>query len=276
MKTNTTLPLAAIMAATCLLSACSRGPKTEIRNDFKPFYDHFGVEGSFALYDQEQNQYILYNEAQYTQPFTPASTFKICNSLIAFETGVAPDVDFTIPWDSVQRNPVWDKDYDLKNAFKNSAVWYYQEIARRIGPERMQLWLDSLNYGNRDMSGGIDKFWLTGGLRITPEQQIDFLRRLRKGKLPASDRACALVQMIMINTDTAGYVLSGKTGWGSQEDQDVGWFVGYVVKDKHVYYFANCVQAPSARLEDVQQAVLFDQARRGIVDSVLTRLNLKP
>ncbi len=57
---------------------------------------------------------------------------------------------------------------------KHSVVWFYQEVARRIGAERMQAHLDALGYGNRDISGGIDKFWLTGGLRISPHEQIDF------------------------------------------------------------------------------------------------------
>ncbi|MBK8852777.1 MAG: class D beta-lactamase [Saprospiraceae bacterium] len=136
------------------------------------------MEGSFVLYDPQTAKYIFYNQDQYKQTFSPASTFKICNSLIGLETGLIQDENFIIPWDSVTRNLVWDKDHDMKTAFANSTVWYYQELAKRVGGQKMKYWLDKTNYGNADTSGGIDRFWLTGGLRISPEQQIDFLKRL--------------------------------------------------------------------------------------------------
>lgn len=258
------------------LTACNRSSEVEIRDDFKAHYDAYGVSGSFALYDQHNDRYILYNEAQFKQPFTPASTYKICNSLIGLETGVIEDENHTIAWDSVKRNPVWDKDHDLKNAFRNSTVWYYQELARRVGPEKMQMWLDRANYGNRNTSGGADLFWLTGGLRITPEQQIDFLRRLHDNELPFSQRSIDIVKKIMIVRDTAGYVLRSKTGWGGQDGQDIGWYVGYVETADNVYYFANCVQTPGKNNEILEQSVRFDQSRRAIVNGILTKMKILP
>lgn len=121
---------------------------SEVRDDFKKLYDEFQVKGSFVLYDPQKEHYIFYNKDQFKTPFSPASTFKICNSLIGLETGVIEDENFVIPWDSVIRNPVWDKDHDLKLAYKNSTVWYYQELARRVGPQQMKQWIDSANYGN--------------------------------------------------------------------------------------------------------------------------------
>ena len=73
----------------------------------------------------------------------------------------------------------------------------YQEIARRIGAERMQKYLDQFEYGNRNIGGGIDQFWLTGDLRIDPMEQIDFVDRLRRGVLPVSKRSQDLVRDIL-------------------------------------------------------------------------------
>ena len=113
---------------------------TEIRNDFKKYYDQFNVDGSFVLYDPQDDKYILYNQNQFNQRFTPASTFKICNSLIGLETGVIKNENFIIPWDSIMRKyPKWNSDHDLKTAFKNSTVWYYQELARQVGVLRAYL-----------------------------------------------------------------------------------------------------------------------------------------
>jgi len=251
------------------LFACKEQQSSETRNDFKIFYDDYNVEGSFVLYDQDQDKYIFYNQSQFKQEFTPASTFKICNSLIGLETGVIKDENFIIPWDSVKRwIPAWNQDQDLKSAFKNSTVWYYQELARRVGGERMKYWLDKTNYGNEDTSGGIDKFWLTGGLRISPEQQIDFLIRLHNNKLPFSQRSVDIVKTIMIVNDTLGHVVRAKTGWGDQDNLDIGWYVGYVETNNKVYYFVNCIQTKDSNNND------FVKARIEIVYKILAELKI--
>lgn len=250
-----------------VLMGFSQKTKTEVRNDFKKYYDQFSVKGSFILYDQKNEKYIFYNQEQSKQTFTPASTFKICNSLIGLETGVIKDENFMIPWDSVVRqNPKWNQDHDLKTAFKNSTVWYYQELARRVGGKQMKHWLDTVKYGNADTSGGIDKFWLRGGLRITPQQQIDFLIKLRNNKLPFSQRSMDIVKKIMVEKDTLGYVIRGKSGWGEQPNsENIGWFVGYIETEGNVYYFANCIQTTDFNKVN---------ARREIVYSILDDLNI--
>jgi beta-lactamase class D len=251
------------------LFACKEQQSSETRNDFKKFYDDSNVEGSFVLYNQGEAKFTFYNESQFKQPFTPASTFKICNSLIGLETDVIKDKNFTIPWDSIQRPiPAWNQDQDLKTAFKNSTVWYYQEIARRVGGERMKYWLDKVNYGNADTSGGIDNFWLIGGLRITPEEQIDFLKRLHDNELPFSQRSIDIVKNIMIAKDTLGCIVRAKTGWGDQDELNIGWYVGYVERKDNVYYFANCIQSKDSGNQN------FAKARIEIVYQILTELKI--
>lgn len=250
-------------------STCKQNQTSETKDDFKKFYDGYNVAGSFVLFDRNNDKYFFYNQSQFKQPFTPASTFKICNSLIGLETGVIKDENFIIPWDSVQRRiPTWNQDQDLKSAFKNSTVWYYQDLARRVGGERMKYWLDKANYGNADTSGGIDKFWLTGGLRITPEQQINFLTRLHDNKLPFSQSSIEIVKKIMIAKDTLSYVVRAKTGWGFQDSLNVGWYVGYVESNNNVYYFANCIQTSD------DNNPYFAKARIEIVYQILNELNL--
>src|ERR687898_3554298 len=57
------------------------------------------TNGAFVLYDLKNNRYIRHNESRCRRRFTPASTFKIPNSLIGLETGVVRDADFVIRWD---------------------------------------------------------------------------------------------------------------------------------------------------------------------------------
>ena len=267
---KTTRPLILLLTIAVFgLKACKQKQVTEVRTDFKKYYDQFKVDGSFVFYDPQAEKYIFYNQDQFEQTFSPASTYKICNSLIGLETGVIKDENFVIHWDSVTReNPNWNSDHDLKAAFKNSTVWYYQELARRVGGEKMKYWLEKANYGNADTSGGIDKFWLTGGLRISPKQQIDFLKRLHDNQLPFSERSENIVKSIMTVKDTLNYVISGKSGWGVQENKDIGWFVGYLEAKDKVYYFANCIQSTDLNNKD------FAKARKDIVYLILDDLKL--
>jgi beta-lactamase class D len=249
-----------------IVTAFTMKQTEENRDDFKKYYDQHGVEGSFALYDQKKDKFIFYNKQQFKQAFSPASTFKICNSLIGLETGVIKDENYIIPWDSVVRqNAKWNRDHDLKTAYKNSTVWYYRELARRVGGERMKFWLDKSQFGNSDTSGGVDLFWLRGGLRVTPEQQIDFLRRLRNDKLPFSKRTTDIVKKIMIAKDTLGYVLRAKAGWADDDKKSTGWYVGYLETKNNVYYFANCIQT-----QDFEKA----KARIEIANQILADLKL--
>ncbi|MEM9304534.1 MAG: class D beta-lactamase, partial [Pseudomonadota bacterium] len=178
----------------------------------------------------------------------PASTFKIPNSLIALETGVIRDEHAVFTWDGVERQIAsWNRDHDLASAIRYSAVWYYQELARRIGPERMQTWIDRMGYGNRDISGGIDRFWLDGGMRISPREQIAFLHRLVHDRLPVSPRSQAIVRRILVQDYDGPGALYGKTGWAVRTTPEVGWFVGWFERGDDRWFFATRldIEAPA-------------------------------
>src|SRR4029453_18482408 len=181
-----------LLAATSLFPAHSLAnvsyQRSEFRDDLaKRFFD-LGTTGTFVAYKVDDYLIISSDKVRSSEGKLPASTFKIPNSLIALETGVVEDPDKDVfKWDGVTRSiEAWNKDHTLRSAIAVSAVPVYQEIARRIGAERMQKYLDLMEYGNRDIGGGIDQFWLTGNLRIDPIQQIDFVDRLRRGVLPGS------------------------------------------------------------------------------------------
>ena len=172
----------------------------------------------------------------------PASTFKIPNSLIALEAGVVTDPDKDVfAWDGVKR-PIeaWNKDHTLRSAIAVSAVPVYQEIARRIGEVRMQQYVDAFDYGNRDIGGGIDQFWLTGALRIDPVEQVDFVDRLRRRALPISKRSQDLVADILPATKVGDAVIRAKSGLLGAErgDPSLGWMVGWAEKGEAHTVFA--------------------------------------
>ena len=53
----------------------------------------------------------------------------------------------------------------------------------------MQNFLNQFDYGNRDISGGIDRFWLGNTLRISPLEQVAFVQKMHERRLGVSDRA---------------------------------------------------------------------------------------
>ena len=179
--------------------------RSEIREDLARHFTDDGTVGTFVGYKTDDYLIIASDKDRSGEAKLPASTFKIPNSVIALETGVVGDPDKDVfKWDGVTRSiEAWNRDHTMRTAIAASAVPVYQEIARRIGAERMQKYVDLFEYGNRDIGGGIDQFWLTGNLRIDPIQQIDFVDRLRRGALPVSKRSQELVRDILPVTKSA-------------------------------------------------------------------------
>ena len=199
-----------------------------------------GFQGTFVLYDEAAAQYAVYNQPQSEKRLTPCSSFKIYNSLIALETGAAVDEKMVIAWNGQPSSiTAWNRDHTMASAIQNSVVWYYQALAERIGPQRMQQNLDALPYGNRDISGGIDRFWLHSTLTISAREQVELLSRLYQDDLPFSSRNMAIVRKIILQSQADAVRFSGKTGSAYVGGQfTVGWFVGAVERDKRRYFFA--------------------------------------
>src|SRR3954453_1381895 len=216
--------------------------RSEIREALAKRFADEGTVGTFVGYKVEDYLVIASDKNRSGEGRLPASTFKIANSLIALETGVVEDPDKDVfKWDGVERSiAAWNRDHTMRSAIAVSAVPVYQEIARRIGQERMQKYVDLLDYGNRDSGGGIDQFWLSGALRIDPVQQVDFVDRLRRGALPISKRSQDLVRDIVPTTRVGDAVIHFKSGLLGAErgEHSLGWMVGWVDKGNQSTVFA--------------------------------------
>jgi beta-lactamase class D len=216
--------------------------RSEIRDSLAKRFTDEGTVGTFVGYKTDDYLIIASDTDRSGQAFLPASTFKIPNSLIALETGVVGDPDKDVfKWDGVKRGiEAWNQDHTLRSAIAASAVPVYQEIARRIGAERMQKYVDLFEYGNRNIGGGIDQFWLTGELRIDPVQQIDFVDRFRRGVLPVSKRSQDLVRDILPVTKAGDATIRAKTGLVGAElgRPSLGWLVGWAEKGSAQTVFA--------------------------------------
>jgi beta-lactamase class D len=151
-----------------------------------------------------------------------------------------------IKWDGVVRErEELNKDLTMEEAFKVSSVPYYQEVARRIGNDTMQYWLDSIKYGNMQIGNAVDSFWLNNQLKISPDEQLGLVKRLYFEQLPFQKRTQQIVRKVMLQEDNSLYKLAYKTGWGFDEKGDnVGWIVGWIEENRHPYFFVLLVQSP--------------------------------
>ena len=126
----------------------------------------------------------------------------------------------------------------LREAIALSNVSIYQELARRIGIERMRDGVSDMDYGNGAIGLVVDDFWLNGPLQISAVEQTRFLARLAQDALPFSLAFQASVREILRLEQTDCCTIYGKTGWVNAPNPGVGWWVGWVAKDSRVYAFA--------------------------------------
>jgi beta-lactamase class D len=235
-----------------LLAGCTSSVQGERQRviDLAEIFD--GAPGTFAAMNLETGERVVYNPQRAAAGFIPASTYKIPNSIIALETGVVPPEGLRLDWDS-ERNPrqpwwppAWSGSHELSSAFRQSVVWYYQEVARRIGSQRMQDWIGRLDYGNRDMSGGLDQFWLSGGMRISAVEQVEFLARLWRGELPIAESTARQVREMMLLDSDGTTRLSGKTGTSTlAPGRHHGWLVGAWQRDGQTWVYAMNMEGAS-------------------------------
>jgi beta-lactamase class D len=228
-----------------------------------------GYNGGVVMENVQDGTCLRYNARQCAKRLSPCSTFKILNSLIALETGVIPDAAFPMKWDGRRRfSASWNADQTMRSALANSVVWFYQELARRIGQQRMSDYLHQVHYGNGDISGGLTRFWLCSSLLISADEQVEFLKKLYEERLPMSRRSLAIVKDLLVISQGRDWVLRGKTGgskWQAGAPENLGWFVGYLTKGRQCYVFALNIEAEKGA---------GGQKAKEIALAILTRMKL--
>lgn len=207
--------------------------------------------GCFVARDLASGAELVSDEARCARARRPNSTFKIPNALIGLDLGILAGPDAVMTYDGkaypreAHWSDAWTKDQPLRKAIEISAVPHFRRLATQIGAERMQQYLDRLDYGNRDTSGGVDLFWLRGGLRITAREQIDFVGALARQALPVSAAAQAAMHEVLLRDTRDGARIFHKTGSGKDEDgadRWVGWLVGWIEHGPRTLAFAMWVE----------------------------------
>jgi beta-lactamase class D len=211
-------------------------------------------------------------------PLSPASTFKIPHALVALETGVVSATTVE-RWDGTAHpaTPSWDADHTVLSAMRPSVLWFFQRIAPRIGAERMHAWLQRVGYGNADTSGPITEYWINGRLRVSVDEQLQFLTRFYAGELPVAAVHIAAVRGALNQkpgtvqnargvhplTIGPGVELNAKTGATTlASGEAVSWLVGQATVKGVRHVFAGAAWRSSGGVDQLEGARAVERALR--------------
>lgn len=227
-----------------------------INPDLSAVFQNHAVTGTIVLESLQTRKRLVHNRQRLDQRFLPASTFKIPNTLIALENGAVDGPFEVIRWDGREhRVKGWNRDHCLVTALPASCVWFYQELARRIGMETYRRTLERISYGNGRTGPRLDTFWLDGDIRISANEQIAFLKKLYRDELPFTVRHQHLVKHLMRVGQAGKRILRAKTGWALRDGHDIGWYVGWVEVPGDVWFFALNMDIPTADHAVLRQTI---------------------
>lgn len=255
------LALVALLVCTTSAIADDRTP----REDWARLFEDAGATGTLLVVDERDGRRHVHDPARARQRFVPASTFKLPHLLFALDAGLAKDEFQTFRWDGAQRRFAhWNRDQTLRSAMRGSAVWVFQDFAKALGERRERRYLRRLGYGNADVSGGIDRFWLDGGLAISAIEQIEFLQRLHRNALPFEREHQRLLKDLILIEAGPRHVLRGKTGWAFDIEPQLGWFVGWVETADGAVFFALNIDMAGGEADAPKREAIVRAALRSI------------
>ena len=213
--------------------------------DFSKYFGKY--EGSFVLYDLENDIWSIHDIEHATLRVAPDSTYKIYDALFGLEEGVITPEDSFIAWNG-KNYPfeTWNSDQTLQSAMTSSVNWYFQAIDEQLASTNIRNYIQQIGYGNENVSGRLSTYWLESSLKISPVEQVKLLTKLQNNSLGfSSENINAVKDAICLSSSDAG-TFYGKTGTGRVDGQDVnGWFIGYIETADNTYFFATNVGADS-------------------------------
>ncbi len=220
-----------ILLLTIVFASC-RDARIHEENRWGTHFSDNGVEnGCFIMRDNNHEAVHYYNKDRCIERYSPLQTFDIFTSLVALDIPKVPDEQFVILWDSVDRgDDNLNKDMGMREAFQLGNNGYFEQLAVRVGYDYLQHYVDTANYGNKEVKGAVDSFWMNGSIQISADEQLGFIKRLYFNELPFSERTQRIVRSLLLQEDTDDYKLYYKTGHSLRDGKQFAWIVGYVEK----------------------------------------------
>ncbi len=178
--------------------------------------DSANVTGSFALMENGSGQFTITNLSTYKDSaYAPLNTFFAVPALLGLDKGhINQSENSLVSFDSVD---------------------YYRQLITKIGRTSMLKTIDSLQYGKGIISADSTMYWANNSLRITPDEQLGFIKQLYFTKLPFQKRSQELFRKMILKEDNTSYKLSYIDAVNIEKGNS--WIIGYVEENKHPYFF---------------------------------------
>lgn len=213
-----------------------------VKSEIVDLQSYFGeYNGCFVLYSLKSDSYKIYNEAMANKRASPNSTYKIAIALNALENNVISENNNIIRWNGKEYPFAdWNKNQSLNSAMAYSVNWYFQNIDNKIGNSERTKFLSKINYGNKNTGLNANNYWLENSLKISPVEQVMFLKGLYVNDFGVDDNNARCV----INSIKLSDGFYGKTGTGMVNNHTVnGWFLGIYEGNDDAYIFAARISA---------------------------------
>jgi beta-lactamase class D len=224
-------------------------------------FKKYNIDGTIIISSLDGKKEYIYNEQRAQKRFSPASTFKILNTLISLQEKAVQDEKEIIKWDKKDKHfDSWNKDHSIQTAFPVSCVWFYQELAKRIGIKKYQNYLNKINYGNKQIGKELTSFWLDGELQISAKEQIEFLKKVYQNQLSFEKKHMDVLKKIMIIQENEKHIIHVKTGWASKSH--IGWYVGYMETKDDVLFFATNIDMKKLKEAKYRKTITMQALKR--------------
>ena len=204
-------------------------------------------DGSFVLYDNHLDSWKIYNLEEANKRIPPDSTYKIYDALLGLESGIITPEHSSMAWNGEHFSySAWENDQDLNSAMQNSVNWYFQTMDSQLGLNKIQEFLNEIEYGNQTTSSNLKLYWSDFSLKISPIEQVELLKKFNTNGFHLHSPNVLSVKNAIKIADTSDGTFYGKTGTGCIDGQDIsGWFIGYIETSDNIYYFATNIQSDS-------------------------------
>ena len=204
-------------------------------------------DGSFVLYDNHLDSWKIYNLEEANKRIPPDSTYKIYDALLGLESGIITPEHSSMAWNGEHFSySAWENDQDLNSAMQNSVNWYFQTMDSQLGLNKIQEFLNEIEYGNQTTSSNLKLYWSDFSLKISPIEQVELLKKFNTNGFHLHSQNVLSVKNAIKIADTSDGTFYGKTGTGCIDGQDInGWFIGYIETSDNIYYFATNIQSDS-------------------------------
>lgn len=229
-----------VSAALVQPAAAQDGPAMEERPDLVRLFEEAGTTGTLLVHLYTTDTYVVAGKARALEPYSPSSTFKIPNTLIALRLGVVQGMNETFaPPEQpflVRGKPflpeVCSGRVTLTVALQSSCIPVYQDIAGRIGAARYNEFLARMNYAPAVVTDrNLKTFWLDGTIKLSARDQVAFLDRMISGRLPFQNGHIDAMWGALAAGESEKGQLFAKTGYVFASTPEVGWYVGWIRKD---------------------------------------------